>query len=594
MHEEARLITTARSSSETGKVEKLLTFFGLAAPSVRAHELWEKTRRPPAHSKSLRLFSSAAGLVELLAAVEGDVDQARCWSEQVHSVFVHADGGIESTKKMLGIFTHEASPSLKENTQTHSSWTVSGEVDGFGGAMAGLKVSLSDRAWGASYVADLTQTEAVPLVSSESGEAVFFTLRWKGVPIYVCLTEKLVDLDAELDTPNFDIRDHFFAAAPILLYLRWAFPRTAWQAPEAGACLIIDDPVLWTRYGFVRFGELLHLMGRHNFTTNIAFIPWNWRRNNRKTVELFKQNPDRYSLSIHGGEHTAAEFGTSDVEVLRSKIETAGQRMAAHEQASGLRHDPIMVFPQGVFSEAAIAGLKQANFRAVINTEVKCNESAHRRVRIADVWETAVMLYADFPIYTRRYPRQGIANLAFDLLLGKPCFIVIHHDHCIGHCEKLVAFIDRLNALKCPLTWRSPDEVVKRSYRQREAGTDVTEIQMYGSEIILENRGTTARRFQIRKQESDSSSVKEVRVGSELVPTECADGLVRFEAQLPPGEIAAINLRFREGAPVGTNGYARSSGLKIRLRRYLSELRDFYAPRRNLAARLYPVEHARN
>ena len=272
----------------------------------------------------------------------------------------------------------------------------------------------------------------------------------ESVPIFFSLAPKLIDIEAELTTPNFEVRKHELSAVPIVKYVRWAFPRTAWHAPEANACLIIDDPLLRPRYGFIRFDKLLGLMERHNFTASVAFIPWNWRRNNRRTVELFKQNRARYSICIHGCDHTATEFGTNNADALRSKTATAVQRMSAHAQNSGLVHDQVMVFPQGVFSPAAIGTLKEANFLAVVNTEVKSSSPPNRPLRIADVWQTAVMLYDDFPIYTRRYPRQGVENLAFDLLLGKPCFIVIHHEYCSDDCERLVEFIDQLNALPAP------------------------------------------------------------------------------------------------------------------------------------------------
>ena len=38
------------------------------------------------------------------------------------------------------------------------------------------------------------------------------------------------------------------------------------------------------------------------------------------------------------------------------------------------------------------------------------------------------MRYGDFSIFTRRYAHHGLENFAFDLLLGKACLIVCHHD----------------------------------------------------------------------------------------------------------------------------------------------------------------------
>ena len=206
------------------------------------------------------------------------------------------------------------------------------------------------------------------------------------------------------------------------------------------------------------FRELLALMKQVRFWTSIAFIPWNWRRSDPKVVQLFKDNPNDYSLCVHGCDHTAAEFGTSNEQQLRAIASEAVRRMSLHEQRTGLAHDRVMVFPQGIFSEQAILELKRANFSAVVNTEVHSNLLRGRKLRISDVWDVAVTSYGDFPIYTRRYPAQGIENLAFDVLLGKPCLVVIHHDFFRNGYNRLVQFIDQLNALRVSLSWRGLGE----------------------------------------------------------------------------------------------------------------------------------------
>jgi hypothetical protein len=55
--------------------------------------------------------------------------------------------------------------------------------------------------------------------------------------------------------------------------VKWAFSRTRWQPAEANACIVIDDPLLRPRHGFVDFEELLAAMKQHRFATNVAFIP---------------------------------------------------------------------------------------------------------------------------------------------------------------------------------------------------------------------------------------------------------------------------------------------------------------------------------
>ncbi len=574
MQEEARLLPTTSSSVENHRIEKLLAFFGLFGQSTTTREFQVEMQSGPADSTGYRLLSSAENLLHLLAAVGRNGDGMLHWSEQVHSVFVYADQGTEAMSNLARALTNGVGIPLQSNTGRGLEWVVSGEVDDFGGAMGGLRVSPSERAGGLCCVADLSQSQAVPLISADN-EATFFMLRWHGVPIFVCLTEEIVDLDDELSTPNFDVRDYLFSAVPIVLYLRWAFPTTAWKTPETGACLIIDDPLLKPRYGFLRFDPLLALMERHNFSTNIAFIPWNWRRSDSETVRLFHENPERFSLSIHGCDHTAGEFGRDEVEQIRAMIATAADRMASHEKQTGLVHGQIMVFPQGVFSETAMRELKRANFTAAANTEVDCGGQNSQPIRISDVWDVAVRRYDDFPIYTRRYPRQGVENFAFDILLGKPCLVVSHHDLFRDNCQDLVEFIQRLNALQTRLVWRSLEDVVRRSYRQREINPGLQEIEMYGAEILIENLSSSSKLFRIKRREKDPATVAEIRAGSASVRWEIAGEYLHFEITLSPGVSSLVSVRFVPSEHPAQNGRIHS-GLKTSLRRYLCEARDNY------------------
>src|SRR5439155_19509942 len=171
--------------------------------------------------------------------------------------------------------------------------------------------------------------------------------------------------------------------------------------------------------------------------------------------------------------------------------------MNRHESITRICHDRVMIFPQGIFSEAAMSALKHSDLIAAVNNDVISADSPLRVVRISELWDIAVMGYT-FPLFTRRYPWEGIENFAFDALLGKPAIIVIHHDYCSDHCARLVNFIQRLNALQCAPTWRSLGDVVRRSCRQREVSPGEVEVEMYGTELRIENRSEHPKRFLIR------------------------------------------------------------------------------------------------
>ena len=317
-------------------------------------------------------------------------------------------------------------------------------------------------------------------------------------------------------------------------------------------------------------------MKQLRFSTSIAFIPWNWRRSNPKVVQLFKDNPENYSLCIHGCDHTAGEFASSDPLRLRAVASEAVRRMSLHDERTNLVHDRVMVFPQGAFSEKAILELKRAGFDAAVNTEVHSHPSRERKLKISDVWDVAVMSYSDFPIYTRRYPAQGIENFAFDLLLGKPCLAVIHHDFCSNGYARLAGFIDQLNALKVPLAWRRLGDVVRRSYRQKEVSPDAMEIEMYGSELLIENPSDREKNYLVRRREHEPENIESLRTLSREVSWYSAGDYMEFKVGLSPGESTLVTLRFKGAEDLGNMSQTLAYCAKTMLRRYLSEARDNY------------------
>ena len=360
------------------------------------------------------------------------------------------------------------------------------------------------------------------------------------------------------------------------MYVKWAFANSCWKSASVSACVIIDDPLLKPDHGCVNFRELLSLMQQHGFSTNIAFIPWNWRRNSPETVQLFRENTDRYSVSVHGCDHNRAEFGSFSEENLHSRAHEALQRMDRHRDYTGLGYDPVMVFPQGVFSRAALGALRQRGFIAAVNNDTIAVDSESESISIRDVWDVAVMNYSSFPIFTRRYPWEGIENFAFDILLGKPAIIVVHHDYCSDHYVALVKFVESLNALECPLNWRSVSDVVRHSLRQRELSSDAMVVEMYGMELRLRNCTDSRRCYVVCKRDPEPSQIDQIRSKSAKLEWDYLNGCVHFRIELNPGEQQMISVRIRESPLDGRQNGSLYRKTGTALRRYLCEARDNY------------------
>ena len=489
MQEKALLLTADYPSADDQRAERLLNFFGVRYLKRRATELGLPENKS---AEKYRLVCS----VQAFARVVGDLQNVSCNSNslarQIHSVFLYSNGDPVAIANAVSQLSG-ATISIRRGAGRVTEWHIANEPDGMFGAMRDLRIQPSATHLGSGDFFHTDGESLTPLIAGED-KAAFLKLNCNGLPVFVS-SERLIDIDAELTTFNFDIRDHFFSAVPLVSYIKWAFAETCWHAPEANACLVIDDPLLKPTHGFVDFQELLSLMKRHNFSTNIAFIPWNWRRSAPEVVRLFRENPEHYSLSVHGCDHTRAEFGSSDQQRLYWKAQQALERMNRHEvdyrNSVTIR---VMVFPQGIFSEAAMSVLKHTGLIASVNNDVISADPHPRAITISDVWDIAVMRYT-FPLFTRRYPWEGIENFAFDALLGKPAIAVIHHDYCSDHCARLVNFVKQVNALQCAPTWRNLGDVVRRSCRQREDSPGAVEVEMYGTELRIENRSEPAKAF---------------------------------------------------------------------------------------------------
>jgi hypothetical protein len=563
---------------ENKRIGKLLNFFGVRQRRLNIAEcLADATVHHGTPLKS-GIFASAEVFLRLIERLERNPERLQAWCQRIHSVFVSPGADGASLQKLARILIGNE-VGLSEINPSAENFVVSDRLSDFCGVMTGVRVTGANCKSNCGLILNTGKGDAITIISLGDG-AVFLKLEYKGVPVFLSTSREIIDIDAELGSQNFDVREHFLSAVPLVLYIKWAFAETCWNAPEANACLVIDDPLLKPTHGFVDFEELLSLMKQHNFSTNIAFIPWNWRRSAPEVVRLFRENPRCYSLSVHGCDHTRAEFGSSNQQRLFWKTEQAAERMNLHRSMTGIDHDPVMVFPQGIFSEAAMSVLKHTDLIGAVNNDVVSADPCPRAITISDVWDIAVMGYS-FPLFTRRYPWEGIENFAFDTLLGKPAIAVIHHDYCSDHGMRLVNFVKQVNALQCAPTWRNLGDVVRRSCRQRGDSAGAVEVEMYGTELRIENRSDQLKRFLIRRRECEPSAIERICTDAQEIAWRQVDGRINFEIDLNPGEYRVIKIKFRDFVKKGGNGDNLPYRFKTTLRRYLCEIRDNYvAPAR--------------
>ena len=576
--EKALLLVEPANDLTAGRLEKVLAVFGVACRRLTVPEFLALASTPGDGIK-FRLLGPASTFLKLVEALGKDSAVSLHWQKHAHSAFVFTENDPASFEQMARLITSDPQAALAP-VNPGAELSVAGDLPEFCRSMSGVRVTVAGDGENV-LVFDETKSGAVKIISAQSGVALA-RLDLHKVPVFIS-TAGIFDVCAPLRARVFVVRSHFLQATPVALYVKWALADDCWQPPETCACLVIDDPLLKPRYGYLKYRRLLDLMERVNFSTSIAFIPWNCNRSSRKIVRLFQENPARLSLSVHGCDHTGGEFGSRNPGRLAWKSKQAMQRMARHQSRTGLAYDPVMVFPQGVFSEAAMAALKQARFIGVVNSEVISTDPEPRTITIADYWNVAVMNYSDFPIFTRRYPWAGVENFAFDILLGKPCIVVVHHNDCHDDCRHVVEFMERLNRLNVPLRWTNLAEVVRRSFRQREATPEVVEVEMFGHEIRLENDSSREKTYRCYKQESAPSAIKDIQLAGQSISWTTGQNQIAFEFKLGSGQNKAVTITMAEPSVTAFAGESLRYRVKAMVRRYLCEMRDNYLMRKSFS-----------
>lgn len=551
------------------RLGRILDFFGVPSETMEASRL--------VHAECGSAGNVVFGSVKTLTTFLEQRQKANDRPLQHTTFYAYLDddriAGIRALRTLSGC----QDLSLREPHADRAPARIADNLADVAGPMTGLEVPLLLRREDAIVVrTEGGRLSGLSTLISVGGAPVFLRFQGKGVDVFFCASSQMVDINQTVSAGFYDIKDHFCSAVPLVMFIKHMFTEVAWRPSELGACLIIDDPLLRPRYGYCDFGNLRDLMRRRGFTTNIAFIPWNWHRTSPADSDLFRSGPEHFSVSIHGCDHTGAEFGTSSPEVLENRARLAQLRMQAHEVRTGIHHDPIMVFPQGIFSSQCPEILKHNGFLAAVNTETIPVDLPNAHTRIRDVWDIAITTYSGFPIFTRRYASHGLENFAFDLLLGKPCLIVAHHDFFRDGSARLIEFLEKLGSLRCNLEWRPLGEVIRMACRRRASRVGLEEVEMYSNELQIGNPSGQEIELHICKRENRYGRIAQILCDEKTVPWTFDDGRLSFGERIGPYEQRRFRVVYRRGGQSVDLVQPFREKVSVAARRILCELRDDY------------------
>jgi hypothetical protein len=384
----------------------------------------------------------------------------------------------------------------------------------------------------------------------------------------------------DLDEPAYRSQpiDRFLSVVPFLAYLRRTFGAECWRNPKQAACFIVDDPVLKKRYGFLDFNRLESAMARSPFSINIAFIPWNFRRTDPRVVGRFRRPDRRFSISVHGCDHTESEFSATDERWLQSQSRRALSRMEMHERLTGIRHNRIMVFPQGVFSVASLRALGHAGFLAAVNSTIYPIDAAPDAVTFRDLMETAVVRFGGIPLFLRHYPDR-LENIALDLFLGRQVLIVEHHGFFRQGYERIERCAAFVNGTAKAIKWTDLEEVCASACLVRDAPGGELHVRAFGCRPRLRNDRDCVVRVRVFHHRRASALAAVSWNNREIPFVEDGSGTA-CDLHLAAGERGTLSFhRAASLAPITELPLSAGDRVRVFVRRMLCEVRDNYLDR---------------
>jgi hypothetical protein len=523
-------------------------------------------------ASTLRRCLSRSSLLDMLQSMA---------VESAMKLFVYGFRHGASDSELIRDLSRGAFSSVGQLGARTNRYCVSRKQRSFCQEFCGLTFGTADRGNDSVFQRSKTDDRTVDLI--RIGGDTFLAGVQNGASFIVLSgARQILDIDATV-APGVCPLDWFSRLMPALMFLRYAFGDRCWQAAKKLACFIVDDPLLHDRHGFLEYDTLLAAMEQADFATNLAFIPWNYRRSHPRVAELFRTHPRRLSLSIHGCDHTKGEFGDTAAAPLLSKARTSRARMAKHRAVTGVPCDNVMVFPHGVFSTAALRATKQAGFLAAVNSTPFPVDDPPAKLRMRDLLSPAVTRHSSLPLFIRHYPTRP-AEFALDLFLGKPALMVEHHDYFRDGYQRLEAFAAQINHLNDTIYWCGLEEIARNSYLWRTDADEIVHVRLFCDQSVVTNNSPTPRCFKFSKSlDQDQLKPLAVAANGDYMTTVTADSEFCFERTLQPGEQVAIELSAPEEA---LNGGLRFGSAwyraKVFARRRLCELRDNYAYRVSL------------
>jgi len=312
---------------------------------------------------------------------------------------------------------------------------------------------------------------------------------------------------------------------PSMMAIRYALGNKCWHNKENYANFTIDDPPLrqTTRtkdYMGMDYSGMLKELKKHDYHITISLIPAWMRLTEKRVVNLWLQNPDRFSIIQHGNNHDDYEFwhytpqpgDSHQPKPYREQDEDLAegiQRMNGFSKITGIPWGRLIIFPGGICPLKTFKLLKKYNFLCTINYQREPLGEKPANTYDYQMYP-AELSYGSFPLVTREF-----VNLPpffylpyYNLFLDKPALNFFHVWDLTRGNGTFNSLVDKINRITPGVEWKSLGYIAEHLYLERERADGIIEVRMFSNGIVLENRYEVPKKYRISKRENFDVSIK--------------------------------------------------------------------------------------
>jgi hypothetical protein len=280
--------------------------------------------------------------------------------------------------------------------------------------------------------------------------------------------------------------DRFLEMLPVIHFLRTVTGYYQWQRPPVRAQFMFDDPNLhWPTYGLVKYGELASRAERENYHVSFATVPLDAWFTHGGAAEIFRINPERLSLCVHGNDHTKRELAQNYTQEGRiGLLRQAIRRIETLERRAGIGISKVMVPPHGACAHEMLAEMVGCGFESACISHGSLR--AHNRAR---AW-TKTLGYSPAeqiegcPVLPRwAFVGTTENTILLAVFLDQAVVLRGHHQDLKEGVELLDAFARTINGLG-KVNWTNMSEISQQSCSSLLEGTTLR-LRPWSSKITL-------------------------------------------------------------------------------------------------------------